>query len=89
MSRWITGCIISGWRIADFSTPFAGGREPVASCRFTVLGGESYVALAAGLQNALWALGGVPQEHGTDSLSFDGGNAPLAPFLIRPTFQET
>ena len=34
-----------------------------------VLGGESYVALAEGLQNALWALGGVPQEHRTDSLS--------------------
>jgi hypothetical protein len=34
-----------------------------------VLGGESYVALAEGLQNALWALGGVPHEHRTDSLS--------------------
>ena len=34
-----------------------------------VLGGESYVALAEGLQNALWELGGVPQEHRTDSLS--------------------
>jgi hypothetical protein len=34
-----------------------------------VLGGESYVALAEGLQDALWALGGVPQEHRSDSLS--------------------
>jgi hypothetical protein len=34
-----------------------------------VLGGESYVALAEGLQNALWSLGGVPREHRTDSLS--------------------
>lgn len=34
-----------------------------------VLGGESYVALAEGLQNALWSLGGVPEEHRTDSLS--------------------
>ena len=34
-----------------------------------VLGGESYVALAGGLQDALWALGGVPKEHRTDSLS--------------------
>ena len=34
-----------------------------------VLGGESYVALAEGVQNALWALGGVPEEHRTDSLS--------------------
>ena len=34
-----------------------------------VLGGESFVALAEGLQDALWALGGVPKEHRTDSLS--------------------
>lgn len=34
-----------------------------------VLGGESFVALAAGLQNALWSLGGVPLEHRSDSLS--------------------
>ena len=34
-----------------------------------VLGGESYVALAEGLQNALWALGGVPELHRSDSLS--------------------
>src|SRR4051812_47783950 len=31
--------------------------------------GESYVALAEGLQNALWALGGAPREHRSDSLS--------------------
>jgi len=34
-----------------------------------VLGGESFTPLAAGLQNALWALGGVPAEHRSDSLS--------------------
>jgi hypothetical protein len=34
-----------------------------------VLGGESFVALAEGLQNALWALGGAPKIHRTDSLS--------------------
>lgn len=34
-----------------------------------VLGGESFVALAEGLQNALWSLGGVPLEHRSDSLS--------------------
>ena len=28
-----------------------------------ILGGESYVALAEGLQNALWALGGAPSDH--------------------------
>ena len=34
-----------------------------------ILGGESYVALAEGLQNALWAVGGAPIEHRSDSLS--------------------
>jgi hypothetical protein len=34
-----------------------------------VLGGESFVALAEGLQNTLWALGGAPREHRSDSLS--------------------
>ena len=34
-----------------------------------VLGGESYVALAECLQNALRALGGAPLEHRSDSLS--------------------
>lgn len=34
-----------------------------------VLGGESWVALSGGLQNALWALGAVPAQHRTDSLS--------------------
>ena len=48
-----------------------------------VLGGESYVALAEGLQNALWALGGAPSEHRSDSLSAafrnldDGARADL------------
>ncbi len=34
-----------------------------------VLGGESYTALADGLQDALWRLGGAPREHRTDRLS--------------------
>ena len=34
-----------------------------------VLGGESYTALAEGLQEALWRLGGAPREHRSDSLS--------------------
>ena len=34
-----------------------------------VVGGESFIALSAGLQQALWTLGGAPQEHRTDSLS--------------------
>lgn len=33
------------------------------------LGGESFSALAEGVQEALWRLGGAPQEHRTDSLS--------------------
>lgn len=34
-----------------------------------VEGGESFQALSAGLQRALWRLGGAPEEHRTDSLS--------------------
>ena len=30
---------------------------------------ESFESLSAGLQNAMWKLGAVPQEHRTDSLS--------------------
>jgi hypothetical protein len=45
----------------------------LAFCRWqhaeVVLGGESFVALAEGLQNALWALGAAPHEHRSDSLS--------------------
>lgn len=34
-----------------------------------ILGGESFVALAEGLQNALWSVGGTPLYHRSDSLS--------------------
>ena len=34
-----------------------------------VQGGESFAALAQGVQDALWTLGGVPRECRTDSLS--------------------
>lgn len=34
-----------------------------------VEGGESYPALAEGLQNAFWSIGGVTETHRTDSLS--------------------
>jgi hypothetical protein len=34
-----------------------------------IQGGESFIALSEGLQNALHACGGVPQQHRTDSLS--------------------
>ena len=34
-----------------------------------IQGGESFIALSEGLQNALFASGGVPKQHRTDSLS--------------------
>jgi len=34
-----------------------------------ISGGESFVALAEGLQNALWSIGGSPLYHRSDSLS--------------------
>ena len=51
-------------RLYHFRLAFSG----FAHAR-VVLGGESFVALTEGLQNALWALGGVPLEHRSDSLS--------------------
>jgi hypothetical protein len=51
-------------RLYHFRLAFSGFEHAHA-----VLGGESYVALAEGLQNALWALGGVPEQHRSDSLS--------------------
>jgi hypothetical protein len=51
-------------RLYQFALAFSGWRHVEV-----VLGGESFEALAAGLQNALWQLGGVPEEHRTDSLS--------------------
>lgn len=41
-----------------------------------VEGGESFQALSAGLQRALWCLGGAPEEHRTDSLSAAFKNLP-------------
>jgi hypothetical protein len=51
-------------RLYHFRLAFSGFEHA-----HVVLGGESFVALAEGLQNALWALGGVPTEHRSDSLS--------------------
>ncbi len=51
-------------RLYQFALAYSGWRHVEV-----VLGGESFVALSGGLQNALWALGGVPVEHRTDSLS--------------------
>ena len=51
-------------RLYQFALAYSGWRHVEV-----ILGGESWVALSTGLQNALWALGGVPGEHRTDSLS--------------------
>jgi transposase InsO family protein len=51
-------------RLYQFALAYSGWRHVEV-----ILGGESWVALSQGLQNALWALGGVPAEHRTDSLS--------------------
>ncbi len=53
-----------GHRLYHFRLAYSGFQHA-----HVVLGGESYVALAEGLQNALWTLGGVPHNHRTDSLS--------------------
>jgi hypothetical protein len=50
--------------IYQFRLAFSGTRYA-----HIVQGGESYSALAEGLQNALHKMGGVPLEHRTDSLS--------------------
>ena len=51
-------------RLYQFALAHSGWRHARV-----VLGGESFQALAAGLQDALWMAGGVPEEHRTDSLS--------------------
>jgi hypothetical protein len=51
-------------RLYHFRLPFSG-----IESAHVVLGGERFVALSEGLQNALWALGGAPQQHRSDSLS--------------------
>ena len=51
-------------RLYHFRLAFSGFEHA-----HVVVGGESFVALAEGLQNALWTLGGAPHEHRSDSLS--------------------
>jgi transposase InsO family protein len=51
-------------RLYHFRLAFSGWEHA-----HVVLGGESFVALAEGLQNALWALGRTPLQHRSDSLS--------------------
>ncbi len=62
------GVIIAGaafaHRIYQFALAHSGWRHAIV-----MEGGESFGALSTGLQSALWRLGGVPEEHRTDSLS--------------------
>ena len=51
-------------RLYQFALAHSGWRHAEVC-----VGGESFIALSAGLQAALWRLGGVPEEHRTDSLS--------------------
>lgn len=51
-------------RLYQFALAHSGWRHARV-----VLGGESFQSLSAGLQDALWMAGGVPEEHRTDSLS--------------------
>lgn len=59
----IAGCLLDH-RLYHFRLIWSGFEHG-----HVILGGESYVALAEGLQNALWTLGGAPAEHRSDSLS--------------------
>ena len=56
--------VLLAHRLYHFRLAFSGFAHA-----HVVLGGESFIALAEGLQNALWALGCVPREHRSDSLS--------------------
>src|SRR5712692_11462002 len=51
-------------RLYHFRLAFSGWEHA-----HVVLGGESFVALAEGMQNALWSLGRAPLQHRSDSLS--------------------
>ncbi len=51
-------------RLYQFALAYSGWRHASV-----IDSGESFLALSTGLQAALWALGGVPEEHRTDSLS--------------------
>jgi hypothetical protein len=57
-------------RLYHFRLAFSGFEHA-----HVILGGESFVALAEGLQDALWMLGGVPEQHRSDSLSRTPGAA--------------
>jgi len=58
-------------RLYQFALAHSGWRHADV-----VDGGESFNALATGLQDALWRAGGSPEEHRTDSLSAAFRNLP-------------
>lgn len=58
-------------RLYQFALAHSGWRHCTV-----VDGGESFAALSSGLQDALWRLCGVPEEHRTDSLSAAFRNLP-------------
>jgi len=60
----IIGDVAFPHQIYQFALAHSGWRHAVV-----MQGGESFIALSSGLQSALWRLGGVPEEHRTDSLS--------------------
>lgn len=65
-------------RLYQFALAHSGWRHAEVVC-----GGESFLALSSGLQAALWRLGGVPEEHRTDSLSAAFNNLAQAQELTR------
>jgi hypothetical protein len=56
--------VVFAHRLYQFALAYSGWRHATV-----IDSGESFMALSTGLQAALWALGGVPEEHRTDSLS--------------------
>jgi hypothetical protein len=65
-------------RLYQFALAHSGWRHAVVLTE-----GESFLALSSGLQAALWRLGGVPEEHRTDSLSAAFNNLAEAQELTR------
>jgi transposase InsO family protein len=58
------GGVAFAHRIYQFTLAHSGWRHATV-----IESGESFDALAGGMQAALWNLGGAPEEHRTDSLS--------------------
>ena len=76
------GGVVFAHRLYQFALAYSGWRHVSV-----IDSGERFMALSTGLQAALWALGGVPEEHRTDSLSAAFKNLTeqeaLIPFCYR------